>query len=132
MCVCVCVCVCVCCTLSILLACPCLAELGHSFGSNHDPSGGGACDPPRGRGVGQGKYLMHMAAVDGSEHNNLVGWYQSGVTMLLLLPWKHRSAFLFCRCSHSAAACLLARSWRCGEEPASQVGAGLDRWGGAG
>ena len=89
-CVCVCVCVCEClhvsvCQVPVML--PPHVELGHSFGSNHDPSTGGPCDPPRGRRAGQGKYLMHMAAVDGTEPNNLVGGVRKTVTEVLLLPW---------------------------------------------
>ena len=47
-----------------------LLEIGHNFGSSHDPVNGGECDPPR--GLEQGKFIMHQAAVDGTEANNKV------------------------------------------------------------
>lgn len=45
-------------------------EIGHNFGSKHDPASGGSCDPPLGRS--QGKFIMYPAAVDGTERNNQV------------------------------------------------------------
>lgn len=44
-------------------------EIGHGWGSEHDPTTGfRACDPPVGRN--QGKYLMFPSATDGDQRNN--------------------------------------------------------------
>ena len=51
-----------------------IAELGHNFGSEHDPGSEGAeCSPGNSKG---GNYLMYPASVSGQHDKNKV-WYQS-------------------------------------------------------
>jgi disintegrin and metalloproteinase domain-containing protein 17 len=43
-------------------------EIGHGWGSEHDPGGNPRCSPPLGRN--QGKFLMFPSASDGDQRNN--------------------------------------------------------------